>query len=160
MTFAAAVIGLAMLMSACTQKQKLPQNPKDKQEYKDEEGNRWVYNSHGNFWMVYALMNSMNSSNAGYATTPNYQCYRYYPSNNSWTNATGTAKATPSSAMTNFASSSIVSGAYRAANSSSNASSAVKTSSSSSSSSVNTGTSKSSSGKSFSVSRSSHSIGA
>ncbi len=144
MTFAATVIGLAMLMSACTQKQKLPQNPKDKEEYKDEEGNRWVYNSHGNFWMVYALMNSMNSSNAssGYATTPNYQCYRYYPSNNSWTNATGSAKATPSSSLTNFAS-----GSYRSANTSTR-------------SSVNTGTSKSSSGKSFSVSRSSHSIGA
>ena len=155
MTFAAAVIGLTMLMSACTQKQKLPQNPKDKEEYKDEEGNRWVYNSHGNFWMVYALMNSMNNTNAGsgyYAATPSY---RYYPSNNSWTNATGTAKATPSSSLTNFAT-----GSYRSANSSNSASSAVKTSSSRSSSSVNTGTSKSSSGKSFSVSRSSHSIGA
>lgn len=140
MTFAAAVLGLAMLMSACTQKQKLPQNPKDKEEYKDEEGNRWVYNSHGNFWMVYALMNSMNNAGSGYyAATPSY---RYYPSNNSWTNATGTAKATPSSSLTNFAT-----GSYRSANTSTR-------------SSVNTGTSKSSSGKSFSVGRSSHSIGA
>lgn len=145
-TLAAAVIGLSMLMSACSRKQQLPQNPKDKEEYKDAEGNRWVYNSSGNFWMVYALMNSMNGSS--YASSPSY---RYYPSNNSWTNGTGTSKATPSAGLSNFAT-----GSYRSASTSTT----PQTRSTNTSSSVKSESSKSSNGKSFSVVSRPSSIGA
>ena len=139
--YVASFLGLSVLMSACMQKSSLPQNPKDKEEYRDKDGNRWVYNSSGNFWMVYALMSSMNQSagtTSGYAASPSY---RYYPANNSWTNGTGTTRVTPAAKLANTAA-----GSYRNAGTS-----ATKTQSSS--------PAKSSSGKSFSVGRS-HSFGA
>lgn len=69
-------------------KNRLPENPKAGQEYKDDRGNTWSWNPLG-YWMI---MNSMGSSS------------RYYPSTNTWTNSSGIASKAPSnvsSDMTN-----------------------------------------------------------
>ena len=34
-----------MTLAACTQKTELPENPKDKEEYRDSQGNSWIYNA-------------------------------------------------------------------------------------------------------------------
>ena len=33
-----------MTLAACTQKTELPEDPKDKEEYRDSQGNSWIYN--------------------------------------------------------------------------------------------------------------------
>ena len=42
-----------MTLAACTQKTELPENPKDKEEYRDSQGNSWIYNA---MLMRWALM--------------------------------------------------------------------------------------------------------
>ena len=32
-----------MTLASCTQKTELPENPKDKEEYRDSQGNSWIY---------------------------------------------------------------------------------------------------------------------
>lgn len=78
------VAGLFVL-SACGGKEHLPQNPKDKEEYRDSQGNHWIYNAMLYRW---ALMPS-----GGNASSPSYF---YYPGKNSWTNANGVTVAPPS----------------------------------------------------------------
>ena len=34
-----------MALAGCTQKTELPENPKDQEEYKDSQGNSWIYNA-------------------------------------------------------------------------------------------------------------------
>lgn len=77
------VAGLSLFLS-CTHKESLPENPKDKQEYKDSQGNNWLYNA---MLMRWALTPS-GSSNA---------TYYYYPNNGNWTNTNGTSVSAPSS---------------------------------------------------------------
>lgn len=79
---------LTLFLSACTSKPFLPQNPKDKEEKKDENGNRWVYNSGGGYWMVFPYNSSGYSSGAA---------YNYYPGTGSWTNSSGIATTPPAS---------------------------------------------------------------
>ena len=124
---------LALLVS-CTQKDQLPENPKDKQEYRDSNGNSWIWNA---LLMRWALMPSTTS---GVASSP---AYFYYPGNNSWTNANGVKVEPPSTVNKSTYSS-------------------VKPNSSRSGSSYGKSGSKPSSGKGFgiSVSRPSHSFGA
>ena len=45
-----------MALSGCTQKSELPENPKDKEEYQDSQGNHWIYNA---MLMRWALMPSI-----------------------------------------------------------------------------------------------------
>lgn len=79
---------LTLFLSACTSKPFLPQNPQDKEEKKDENGNRWVYNGSGGYWMVYPYSSSGYSSGAA---------YNYYPGTGSWTNSSGIATTPPAS---------------------------------------------------------------
>ena len=44
-----------MTLAACTQTTKLPENPEDKEEYRDNQGNSWIYNA---MLMRWALMPS------------------------------------------------------------------------------------------------------
>ena len=59
-----------MALAGCTQKTELPENPKDQEEYRDHQGNSWIYNA---MLMRWALMPSMAN---GLSTT-----HYYYPSN-------------------------------------------------------------------------------
>lgn len=45
-----------MALAGCTQKTELPENPKDQEEYRDHQGNSWIYNA---MLMRWALMPSM-----------------------------------------------------------------------------------------------------
>lgn len=42
-----------MALAGCTQKTELPENPKDQEEYRDHQGNSWIYNA---MLMRWALM--------------------------------------------------------------------------------------------------------
>lgn len=90
--FAAALC--LMALAGCTQKTELPENPKDKEEYRDNRGNNWIYNA---MLMRWALMPSM----ANGLTTTHY----YYPQSGSWTDANGTCVAAPSKVNVKSASS-------------------------------------------------------
>lgn len=74
-----------MALSSCTQKTELPENPQDKEEYKDSQGNQWIYNA---MLMRWALMPSLTN---GLSTT-----HYYYPGTNSWRNAQGATIDPPS----------------------------------------------------------------
>lgn len=74
-----------MTLAGCTQKTELPENPKDQEEYRDSQGNSWIYNA---MLMRWALMPSMAN---GLSST-----HYYYPKTDSWTNADG-ARVTPPS---------------------------------------------------------------
>ena len=69
-----------MTLAACTQKTELPEDPKDKEEYRDSQGHSWIYN--------WALMPSAMNG----LTTTHY----YYPNTGSWTDANGTRVNAPS----------------------------------------------------------------
>ena len=68
-----------MALAGCTQKTELPENPKDQEEYRDHQGNSWIYNA---MLMRWALMPSMAN---GLSTT-------HY----SWTDANGMKVDAPS----------------------------------------------------------------
>ena len=72
-----------MTLASCTQKTELPENPQDKEEYRDSQGNSWIYNA---MLMRWALMPSAMN---GLSTT-----HYYYPG--SWTDANGTRVNAPS----------------------------------------------------------------
>lgn len=74
-----------MTLAACTQKTELPEDPKDKEEYRDSQGNSWIYNA---MLMRWALMPSAMNG----LTTTHY----YYPNTGSWTDANGTRVNAPS----------------------------------------------------------------
>lgn len=74
-----------MTVAACTQKTELPENPKDNEEYRDSQGNHWIYNA---MLMRWALMPSVAN---GLNTT-----HYYYPNTGSWTDANGSRVAAPS----------------------------------------------------------------
>lgn len=74
-----------MTLAACTQTTKLPENPEDKEEYRDNQGNSWIYNA---MLMRWALMPSAMN---GLSTT-----HYYYPNTGSWTDANGTRVNSPS----------------------------------------------------------------
>lgn len=86
----AAVAGLSLFLSACTSKPFLPENPKDKEEKEDENGNRWVYNAHGAYWMFFPY-NSARSS-----------AYSYYPGSGVWTNSSGVKVDPPANLPRSF----------------------------------------------------------
>lgn len=65
-----------LLFVSCVAKDKLPENPKDKQEYRDSQGNSWIWNA---MLMRWALTPSGGGSPS----------YFYYPGNGSWTNSGG-----------------------------------------------------------------------
>ena len=73
-----------MALAGCTQKTELPENPKDQEEYRDAQGNSWIYNA---MLMRWALMPSL----ANGLTTTHY----YYPKSGSWTDANGTRVHAP-----------------------------------------------------------------
>lgn len=72
-----------MALAGCTQKTELPENPKDQEEYRDHQGNSWIYNA---MLMRWALMPSMAN---GLSTT-------HYPKSDSWTDANGMKVDAPS----------------------------------------------------------------
>ena len=74
-----------MALSGCTQKSELPENPKDKEEYQDSQGNPWIYNA---MLMRWALMPSIAN---GLSTT-----HYSYPGTNTWRNAQGATVDPPS----------------------------------------------------------------
>ena len=75
-----------MTLAGCTQKTELPENPADKEEYKDNQGNSWIYNA---MLMRWALMPSA----ANGLTSTHY----YYPQSGSWTDVNGAKVDPPSS---------------------------------------------------------------
>ena len=81
---------ISFFVSACTSKPFLPQNPKDKEEKTDEEGNRWIYNSHGGYWTVYPFLNGSSGVSSTNGISGTGGSYRYYPGTNSFTNDAGT----------------------------------------------------------------------
>lgn len=80
---------ISLFTSACMQKSFLPDNPKDKEERKDEKGNRWVYNAANSCWMVYLYSLASNH----YSSTP----YQFYPGTGTWKNASGITTTPPAS---------------------------------------------------------------
>lgn len=74
------------MLSGCAQKDQLPENPKDKQEYVDSKGHHWIYD--------YALLRWAMMPSGGYSTTPTYY---YYPRTNSWTDHSGKSISQPKS---------------------------------------------------------------
>ena len=74
-----------MALAGCTQKTELPENPEDKEEYRDSQGNSWIYNA---MLMRWALMPSAMNG----LTSTHY----YYPQSGSWTDASGTRVNPPS----------------------------------------------------------------
>lgn len=74
-----------MALSGCTQKTELPENPRDKEEYRDSQGNQWIYNA---MLMRWALMPSIAN---GLSTT-----HYYYPGSGTWRNAQGATVDAPS----------------------------------------------------------------
>lgn len=81
----------SLFLSACTGKSSLPRNPKDGEERVDEQGNRWVYNAVGGYWLLYSMMNGASNS-----------AYRYYPGTGSWTTSSGVTTTPPSSVSSSF----------------------------------------------------------
>ncbi len=87
------VASLSLFLSACYSKPSLPQNPKNGEEKIDEQGNKWVYNDTGGYWMLYSMMNgALNNSSS----------YRYYPSSGSWTNNNGVTVNPPQNVSQSF----------------------------------------------------------
>ena len=84
--FLAAAICL-MTLAGCTQNKdtELPEKPKDNEEYRDNNGNSWIFNA---MLMRWALMPSMSN---GLAST-----HYYYPQSGSWTDANGVRVNEPS----------------------------------------------------------------
>ena len=80
---------ISLFTSACVQKSFLPDNPKDKEERKDENGNRWVYNGANHCWMVYPYSVASNH----YSSTP----YQFYPGTGTWKNSSGIVTTPPAS---------------------------------------------------------------
>ncbi len=74
-----------MTLAGCTQKTELPENPKDQEEYRDSQGNSWIYNA---MLMRWALMPSPMNGLAG--------THYYYPRSGEWTDARGTKVDPPS----------------------------------------------------------------
>lgn len=76
-------VGLSLFLSCGGGvKSHLPQDPKDKEEYRDSYGNFWVYNAMMRHWMVTPTGGGASSY--------------YYPSSNRWTNASGITTSAPS----------------------------------------------------------------
>ena len=68
--------GLSLLtLVSCVQKEQLPKNPKDKEEYKDSSGHSWIYDAMLMRWMF-------TPSGGG-------QSHYYYPASGNWTNSSG-----------------------------------------------------------------------
>lgn len=74
-----------MTLAGCTQKTELPENPKDQEEYRDSQGNSWIYNA---MLMRWDLMPSPVNGLTG--------THYYYPQSGSWTDANGTKVDPPS----------------------------------------------------------------
>ena len=70
-----------LFLASCTSatQNKLPEKPKDKQVYKDDNGSSWIWNAAAACWMMRAA---------------NGATYQYHPTTGSFTNASG-AKVTP-----------------------------------------------------------------
>lgn len=74
------ILSISLLtLFACEQK-KLPENPKDKEEYVDESGNHWLWNAMLMRWMI---------------TSPMGMTHYYYPQTNVWQNSSGNQTAPP-----------------------------------------------------------------
>lgn len=74
-----------MFFSACSNTtNNLPKNPKDKEEYRDNSGNLWLWNAALGCWM----MNGLNNGNTN--------SYRYYPDKDQFTNSRGVIVVPPS----------------------------------------------------------------
>lgn len=63
-------------MSSCKNKNRYPENPTNNQVYVDQNGNRSVWNSATNMWMIYAMMNGRPAG-----------VYYYNPYNGSYQNS-------------------------------------------------------------------------
>lgn len=66
----------ALTLSSCKKENKVPVNPKDGQEYKDDNNNRWIWNSLMGAWLIRSAMGGA--------------AHYYYPATNRWTDASGT----------------------------------------------------------------------
>lgn len=75
----AAAFVTALTFSSCKEENKVPKDPKDGQEYKDENNNRWVWNSPMGAWLIYSALGGGN--------------HYYYPATNRWTDAQGSTLA-------------------------------------------------------------------
>lgn len=76
----------AISFQSCNNRHKIPENPRDGQEYVDDRDNVWTWNQAMGYWMIMSNINSTNS-------TPTY--HYYYPSTNRWTNSSGYNLSSP-----------------------------------------------------------------
>ena len=74
-----------MTLAACTQKTELPENPKDKEEYRDSQGNRKIY------YDMLKRKTQKPTQTKNLSTT-----HYYYPKSGSWTDANGSRVNPPS----------------------------------------------------------------
>lgn len=75
----AAAFITALAFSSCKKENKVPENPKNGQEYTDDNNNRWIWNSLMGAWLIRSAMGGGN--------------HYYYPATNRWTDANGTTLA-------------------------------------------------------------------
>lgn len=81
---AAAIASMTLFVSCTNRSSQLPEDPKDKEEYKDQNGNTWVYNAAMMYWMMRAAPGGGGS-------------YFYYPNTGRFTNAAGATVTPPPS---------------------------------------------------------------
>lgn len=92
---AAAVVSMAMFVSCTNSSSTLPENPKDKEEYKDQNGNTWVYNAALMYWMMRGASQAPNGGGT----------YYYYPNSGKFTNEAGATVTPPPSVASGIKSS-------------------------------------------------------
>ena len=96
---AAAIASMSLFVSCTNTSSQLPEEPKDKQEYTDKNGNTWIYNAAMRYWMMRA------SQNVGGGT------YYYYPNSGKFTNSAGATVTPPPSVASGIKSATSSSGA-------------------------------------------------
>lgn len=82
---AATLASITLFVSCANNSSQLPEDPKDKQEYTDKNGNTWVYNAAMMYWMMRASQGMGGGS------------YYYYPNSGRFTNAAGATVTPPPS---------------------------------------------------------------
>lgn len=108
LTIATATLLFFAGCSNTTNHNNLPQNPKDKEEYKDESGNLWIWNAGSGYWGMSSGTNGISSDNGN-------NSYRYYPSTGKFTNSTGTTVTPPANISSGIKSASTTSGSKSSA---------------------------------------------
>jgi hypothetical protein len=79
------IIGLVLISSGCSNRQSYPVNPKNGDNYVDDQGNNCTYNAALNYWIISSIMNGRRVNSY------------YYPSTGSYRNVSGSEISRPAS---------------------------------------------------------------